>query len=173
MTLKYAQLFVLVSMALVSDLKTGKIKNRLTVSFMALGLATNLLMDGVAGIRDSLAGWLAPMLLLFVLYALRMMGAGDIKLFSAVGAIMGLQFSLWTMAFSFLCGGVMALIVMVSRKKAAVRMRSFFTYLKSCLLGLTLLPYDTQTESKDGGTFPFAAAIAAGALAAVVYGRSF
>jgi len=70
-------------------------------------------LDGVRGLLDSLLGIIVPFLLLIVLYALRMLGAGDVKLFSAIGAVLGVRAALWIMAYSFLAGGVIALIILI------------------------------------------------------------
>ncbi|HBW26945.1 MAG TPA: prepilin peptidase [Hungateiclostridium thermocellum] len=136
-------------MALVSDIRHYKIRNKLTFSFMFIGIVTNLVLDGVRGLLDSLLGIIVPFLLLIVLYALRMLGAGDVKLFSAIGAVLGVRAALWIMAYSFLAGGVIALIILIINRNGKERLMHLFNYLKTVFLTFSIQPY-TNFEDKDG-----------------------
>jgi len=168
MLVRYALLTALVAAALVTDIRTNRIPNALTVPAMGAGLMLNVFTAGTSGLRDSLLGWAVPMGLLFFFYATKMLGAGDIKLFSAVGALMGLSFSLWTMAFSFLAGGLMSLVLILARRNARARITHFCQYLKTCAIQLTLVPYRQPGHLQKDALFPFAWAVAAGVAAAVL-----
>jgi prepilin peptidase CpaA len=162
--IKYVTVIVLLILALVSDYKTYKIKNVIVLPFIILGFIINLIYDGVPGILHSLAAILIPVFLLILLFALRMLGAGDIKLFCAVGSIMGIKFILYALVTSFLCGGVIALAVICFNKNAAKRISHVFTYIKTCLLTRSLQPYSDFNNKIDGSVFHFSYAIACGVL---------
>ena len=75
--------------------------------------------DGNRDIRDDpergiqvVLGIVLPIALLFLLYQFGFLGAGDIKLFAALGAFIGME--VWRIVlYSFLFGGVLSLLYMV------------------------------------------------------------
>ena len=69
------------TMAVVMDFGNGRISNRLIVSGLIWGLAFRLLGEGSAGAVHFLMNISIPVIL-FLLFSLHIMGAGDIKLFS-------------------------------------------------------------------------------------------
>ena len=88
MAITCIELILLILLAVINDIKAYKIKNTLILSFIAAGMATNLAMGGFPKLIYSVTGTTVPLILLFILYALKMLGAGDIKLFCAIGAIL-------------------------------------------------------------------------------------
>ena len=78
--IRYAEVLILTALALASDIRHYKIKNKLTFSFVFIGIVTRFVLDGLDGLLDSFLGIAAPFFILILLYALRMLGAGDIKL---------------------------------------------------------------------------------------------
>jgi len=103
-----------------------------------------------------------------------MLGAGDIKLFAAIGAIMGLNFILYTLVFSFLSGGVVAAIIMLSKSNAKERFGNLKRYFKYCFLTGSLKPYDEFNEKNasfsknDASKFHFTYAIFLGTIFALL-----
>ncbi|MCG8499715.1 MAG: A24 family peptidase [Firmicutes bacterium] len=165
---QYFEVIILVLLALISDIRTYKIKNIIVFPFMIIGMVTNTLINGFEGFMFSLAGCIIPVILLILLYILRMLGAGDIKLFSAIGAIMGSGFVLYTIAYSFLCGGVMALCLMIIHKHGKQRLYYLYRYLKTCLITLSVHPYTDFEDKTDGAKFHFAYAVACGTLITLI-----
>jgi len=163
-TVKYIELAVLTVLALLSDIKTYRIKNVIVLPFILIGLATNCLQEGFGGAVHYLFAALLPLLLLIILYMARMLGAGDIKLFSAVGAIMGVRFVLYCMAYSFLSGGIIALALILLRKNWKERINHLTKYIQLCFTTFSLQPYTDFKEKDDGTRFHFASAIACGVL---------
>lgn len=159
---------ILIPLAVISDWKTFSIKNQLIFTFIIAGILTNFYYSGPNGVLSSILGAVLPILLLFALYALRMLGAGDIKLFSAVGAVMGVKFVLYCIACSFLSGGIIAIFIIIVRKNAKQRLIHLFTYLKLCFLTLSLKPYTDFADKSDGAKFQFAWAIACGSALTVI-----
>lgn len=161
---KLAINIVLMTFALASDIRTYKIKNRLVSIFIVIGIAINVVLKGKEGIGFSLIGMVVPIVVLFLLYYLKMLGAGDIKLFAAIGAIMGVKFILYAMVYSFLAGGMIALFIMLVRKNALQRFKYFTHYIKACMLSISLLPYNEFEDKANNGKFPFAYAIFCGTV---------
>ena len=112
-----AVLAALLAMAAVIDWRSYRIPNWLTVGGMALGLLGNAAADGLMpGLLPALAGLALGMAVLLPLYALRLMGAGDVKLMAAVGAFIGAPAILYAVLFTFIAGGVAALAFAVYRR---------------------------------------------------------
>jgi len=82
-------LLAVVATAAVFDIRWRKIPNWLTLSGMTAGLALKTLLHGFAGLRLSAEGLALGFGIYLLFYWLRAMGAGDVKLMAAVGAIAG------------------------------------------------------------------------------------
>ncbi|HNR04135.1 MAG TPA: A24 family peptidase [Bacillota bacterium] len=159
---------MLMLLALVSDFRTYSVKNYITYGFMLIGLAVNLAIEGIGGLVFSLQGIIIPAACLFVLYITRIVGAGDIKLLCAVGAVMGAAFALYAAIYSFIFGGFIASGLMLTRENASERFNHLFVYLKSCFLTMDILQYTDLKNRQDGGKFHFSIAIASGTAAAII-----
>src|SRR5437773_4390353 len=111
-------LLILVLVASVYDLRYRRIPNWLTASGVVAGFAMNaFLYRGWPGVRFSLLGLAVGFGLYFFLYAIHAMGAGDVKLMAAVGAVVG-----WVNWFSIflitaIAGGVLAVIFSILKKR--------------------------------------------------------
>ena len=115
-------LLVVVCMAAAYDVRYRRIPNWLTGSSILLGFALNgfLAMDTPnpwSGLMRSLLGFAAGFGFYFLLYAIRAMGAGDVKLMGAVGAIAGPREWFGIFLLTAIVGGLMALILVVARKR--------------------------------------------------------
>jgi prepilin peptidase CpaA len=116
MLARYAALVLLLIVSVYCDVRSYRVYNLPVLAGLLTGLIINIATDGLYGLASSLLAALLPAAALFVLFALRMLGAGDIKLFCAIGAIMGVRFAAYAIIFSFLSGGVMALGLMLFRE---------------------------------------------------------
>ena len=111
MPLEFVRVGVLVvtlAAACAADLRRRKIPNALTFPALLLGLALAGWRGGAPACGQALAGAGVASLAL-LLYAGRMLGAGDVKLLWAVGACTGPGFMLWVLPCTALAGGVFAL----------------------------------------------------------------
>jgi len=100
--------------ACIPDLRTRKIPNALTFGAAAAALVVHGVLGGFGGLTTSVEGWLLGAALFMPLFALRGMGAGDVKLLAAVGAWLGPQQVIWVALITSIAGGVLALVVAVS-----------------------------------------------------------
>ena len=110
-------LLLLVSLSAAFDAKERRIPNKITFIGIIVGLLFNLFVGGWMGLLNSFLGMLAGIAIFFLPFAMGGMGAGDVKLMGAIGALMGWRFSLETAIYSALVGGVMVLVYLVYTRK--------------------------------------------------------
>ncbi|MGZ9583586.1 A24 family peptidase [Paenibacillus marinisediminis] len=94
--------------ALVTDIRTKTIPNLLTVSALGAGLLLHTILNGWEGLVYSSQGMLVGFVPTFILYLLRAIGGGDVKLFAALGGWMGSHYVWQTLIGSILLGGIIA-----------------------------------------------------------------
>lgn len=80
---------VAVITATVTDVRTLKVHNLLTLPLLACGLIYHWIIGGFDGVTAAVVGALFGFLLLLIPYLLGGMGAGDVKLVAAIGAWLG------------------------------------------------------------------------------------
>jgi prepilin peptidase CpaA len=123
-----AILLTLVLGAAVYDVRYRRIPNWISVGGTLIGLLLNtflsgwpgqgtFLYQGWPGLRFSLLGLAVGFGLYFVLYILRAMGAGDVKLMGAVGAMVGWENWFGIFVITAIIGGTMALILVIVKKR--------------------------------------------------------
>ena len=84
-------LLTVLAFAVAADFREMRISNRLIASGLMMGLALRILGEGGAGIVHFLVNISIPVILLFLLFQLRVIGAGDIKLFSVAGGFLSMR----------------------------------------------------------------------------------
>jgi prepilin peptidase CpaA len=107
-------LLAMLLVAAVYDVRFRRIPNWISVTGVAVGLALNTFLFGLPGIWLSLRGLGLGFGVYFLLYLIRAMGAGDVKLMAAVGAMVGWQDWFGIFLITALLGGLMALILAAS-----------------------------------------------------------
>src|SRR5689334_25373682 len=107
-----------VLVATYTDLRDGKIYNKLTFPCIILGFLLNTVFGGLSGSWQSACG-VGVSLLVAVALAFCVgpaFGGGDLKLLAAVGALRGPEFVLWAMFFSALAGGLLVWAPLIRRR---------------------------------------------------------
>lgn len=105
-------LVLLISTATVSDLSRRKIFNWTTYTAFVWAIAINLLPVSIAsqvgsiGIWNSLIGAATCFALMLVPYSLARGGAGDVKLATAIGALIGVEGGLLVIAFAYIIAAI-------------------------------------------------------------------
>lgn len=104
-----------VVVAAVYDLRYRRIPNWLTLAALLFGIALNVSQFGLGGLGTATRGAGLALLIYFPMYVVRGMGAGDVKLMTAVGSIVGPAH--WFMIFltSSILGGLCALALLVCK----------------------------------------------------------
>jgi prepilin peptidase CpaA len=139
------------TLACISDLRTRRIPNVLTFSAAGGALVFHLFTGGWNAAGFSLAGYVAGLLLFFPLFALRGMGAGDVKLLAAVGAWIGpAQVTVAALATS-IAGAIIALVIAVGYRYLTTALRNVWLLLAHWRV-TGVRPLDAV--SLEGGTGP-------------------
>lgn len=145
-----------------TDLKSHKIYNKLTIPAAAAGFAVNLALGGPRGLGNSFLGLLLGGFMM-VFWLLGMLKAGDVKLYMAVGAIAGWKFCGYTILYSILAGGLVAVILMAIRKNGRESLKRLRIYMVNLIY---TRKFETYRPSGQSGYFSFGCCILAGTLAA-------
>ena len=103
------------SIAAYTDWRTGLIANRLTLGALAIGLLLALISNGPMGLGFALAGALVAALVPLGLFRVGAMGGGDVKLFAALGALLGVPAALEVQGLAFGIGAVQGIALWIAR----------------------------------------------------------
>lgn len=106
------------------DILYRRIPNWLVLPCWIAGFAVNAALAGWAGLTAAALGFVLAMVVYFPLYLLRGMGAGDVKLMAAIGALVGPTAWLIIFIFSGLVGGVVAIFVMLVHRRFGKTLRN-------------------------------------------------
>lgn len=159
LTLSHIVLAVIVTAAAGLDLAHHKIPNWLTYSGVVLGLVLGALLGGGwSGLGNAGLGFLTgfgPMLLMYMGGGL---GAGDVKLMGAVGALLGFPAALNALIASILVGGFCAALILLWQGRLFAILKNVVSRMWS-VVNRAHIP-EPLPEYND--SFPFGVAIALG-----------
>ena len=102
--------------AVYTDLKSDHIENRLIICGLVAGMVFRVLADGWKGLPGSLAVTGIVLFALGILYVLRSIGAGDVKLF-CVTTMFFPDKAISLIVSAFLIGGILAVGKLVTHYK--------------------------------------------------------
>ena len=108
-TVMVGALAALLMTAMWTDLRASRIPNWLTFSAMGFALVVHVWVGGLQGAIFGLTGLGTGLGLLLILYMSGSIGAGDVKLMAAVGALVGPSGALLSGLLSIMVGGAYAL----------------------------------------------------------------
>src|ERR1700760_4708366 len=111
-------LALVVLTAAVYDIRFRRIPNWLNLSGLLLGLISNVCFFHVRGATTAIEGFLLATAVYVPLYLMRGMGAGDVKLMAAIGALVGPQAWLYIFIITALIGGACSLALILLHKRA-------------------------------------------------------
>jgi prepilin peptidase CpaA len=146
------------------DVRYRRIPNKLVLVTLVGGLALNTIFDGTHGLLLSLGGLGLAFGLMFFLHVFGTMGAGDVKLFAAIGSIVGASMVLPTLLVVALTGGLLAICQMVYARRVGTTMFGVFQFFYGLLPGQTVPRFDIPADRSY--TLPYAVPICFGSLIA-------
>jgi prepilin peptidase CpaA len=159
----YYLVFILILCAII-DCYTHKIPNLLTYPTIIFALLYNFFYHGIDGLLFSIAGLFLGIIILGVFYIFGVMGAGDVKLMGAVGAVLGTKNVLNAFLFTGIIGGIYAIIVIMFRFQASKKLlKRIITTLKTLSFTGNFVPIPAGEDEKPL-KLCYGIAIALGAL---------
>jgi prepilin peptidase CpaA len=160
--------------AVISDLSDHRIPNIITLLGALIGIGGHLYLGGLDGAGFALGGFALGMACLLPFYVLGGMGAGDVKMMGAIGAFVGPQATLLAVGVALVCGalGALALLLFAAvsghywpRGNAAGKQNSATVATADGVFSTAAARKTLKTR------FPYALALATGAVASLVYLR--
>jgi len=149
------------------DLRTRRIPNVLTFGAAAAGLLYHVASGGPSALGQSVAGWFVGAMVFIVPFALRGLGAGDVKLLAALGAWIGPLDALWLALYTGMAGGVIALVVSLARgyfRRALANVWLLLCHWR--VSGLKALP-EITLDGSSGPKLAYAVPILAGMVVVI------
>ena len=125
---------------MIMDLRTARIDNGWILFSMAVGAVCCTMEKGIAGMFFYAAGSSIP-LILIILFGFGMLGAGDIKLFCALGGVMGTAGILKCILVSFILGAFISVLILMFSRSFCERIQYFITYMENCRNAGEIIPY--------------------------------
>lgn len=173
-------LAVLLGMAMRFDLSTRRIPNRLVAAGILIGLswpvglmASGATVSSMVGPGSAVLGLLTGLFIFLPFHALRVLGAGDVKLMAMVGTWLGPAATLQAAVYIVLAGGVLAVVTACWTGTVRQVLRNVL----GMILARTAVPVPASNEpaqpsarpkSPTTGRLPYAVAIAAGTATQLV-----
>lgn len=163
-------LAVVIIPAVIFDIRSRRIPNLLSLAGIILGFGLNVFFHGLSGAADAGLGLLWAFGISLPFWLMGWAGAGDVKLVSAVGAIVGASLVLPVLAAIAIAGGAVALVYVI-----ALRLQREPLYIIMASSIFSEKP-DGEPEKVDDAVvqlarkgIPYAIPVAIGSLTAIVY----
>lgn len=164
----YIALFVFLAAAFYTDWKYARIPNNLVVAGASVGIFGHLLMESWPGLFFALQGLAVGFVVLLLLYFFGAVAAGDVKLFGAMGALVGTVFTISTLFYAVFYACAIGIVLIILRgelleslKKTAFLVLNFF------MVGKCKVFQDYK--EKGSFRFPFMYAVLPGTVTAFCY----
>jgi prepilin peptidase CpaA len=144
------------------DVRYRRIPNAFVLATLVGGLAINGFYGGFSGLAGSLGGLLLAFGMMFLLHLFGAMGAGDVKLFGAIGAVLGAHLVPPTFVVVLLTGGVLAVYTMLRSRLFAETMLKVVQIFAGLLPGWRMPRFAVPADRRH--TIPYGVAITFGSL---------
>ena len=146
------------------DLRQHRIPNWLTYPGILIGIALRGALLGWKGVWSALAGCLLAGGIMFLFYAVRAMGAGDVKIMAAIGAFIGPSRAVVVLLATAICGGVLAIVYALYRRRMLSTLKNMGTVLRfHAWAGVQSHP-EFNLDNPAALRMPYGLAIALGTL---------
>jgi prepilin peptidase CpaA len=144
------------------DVRYRRIPNPFVFATLASGIAINSIFGGLSGLYASFGGCAFAFGLMFMLHVFGAMGAGDVKLFAAIGAVTGAPLVLPTFIIVILTGGVLAMVSIIRSGRVITTMNRVLQILVGLLPGWNMPRFAIPADRSH--TIPYGVAITIGSI---------
>ena len=108
------------------DFKNKIIPNKYTIPAIVAGFVLMSINGGFNGLKDSVLGFLLGFFIFLLPFMFGAMGAGDVKLLAAIGALKGFTFTLYSFVAAGIAGGVMVVVYIIYKRQFIKTMINMF-----------------------------------------------
>jgi prepilin peptidase CpaA len=160
-----AQIVFLIPLAIIIayyDVRYRRIPNPFVLATFVSGVLINTIFGGLSGFLGSVAGSVFAFSLMLLLHVFGAMGAGDVKLFAAIGAVSGAHLVLPTFLVVILTGGVLGIISIIRSGAVVTTMQRVLQILVGLLPGWEMPKFAVPADRRH--TIPYGVAITIGSL---------
>ncbi|MCG9731311.1 A24 family peptidase [Shewanella sp. Isolate13] len=148
-------------LAIVFDLTKEKIPNWLCLFAIFCGFSINSYFAQLSGLMHSFIGFSLAFIILFPTFIFKILGAGDIKLMMGVGALMGPQLLVWSIAYAIVAGAITSSLLIIWRSGFSGCFKTLKRYWDCFYLRTYFKPEEGEVA---GQRVPYAPALAIGWL---------
>jgi prepilin peptidase CpaA len=145
-----------------TDVKYRRIPNVVVLATLVAGLGANAFFGGWRGLGLSLAGCALAFAPMFMLHVFGAMGAGDVKLFAAIGALLGSSLVLPTFVVVVMLGGILAVYSMIRSGTVFSTLHGVLRIFVGLLPGWEMPRFAMPADRRH--TIPYGVAITLGSL---------
>jgi prepilin peptidase CpaA len=152
------------------DVRYRRIPNAFVLATLTAGVAMNGIFGGLAGVAASFMGCLVGFALMFMLHIFGAMGAGDVKLFAAIGAVTGAPLVVPTFIVVILTGGLLAIVSIIREGMVMTTMHRVLQIFVGMLPGWQMPKFAVPVDRRH--TIPYGVAITMGSIISMAIFRT-
>jgi prepilin peptidase CpaA len=152
------------------DVRYRRIPNAFVLAAFSGGVLMNAILGGLQGVYSSIAGCLLAFFLMFMFHIFGAMGAGDVKLFAAIGAVTGLHLVVPTFIVVVLTGGLLAVVSIIRAGILVTTMQRVLQIFAGMLPGWQMPKFTVPLDRKH--TIPYGVAITMGSIISIAIFRT-
>lgn len=168
--MKLLFLVPLAAVVIYYDVRYRRIPNTLVLATLLAGLAINTSFGGMQGIISSAGGFGLAFMPMFLMHIFGAMGAGDVKLFGAVGAVLGVGLVPMTFVVVVMLGAALAVYSMLMAGTVFSTLHGVLRIFVGILPGWEMPRFAMPADRRH--TIPYGVAIMLGSLITVVVFRA-
>ena len=151
------------------DVRYRRIPNAFVLAAFSGGVLMNAILGGLQGVYSSITGCALAFFLMFMLHIFGAMGAGDVKLFAAIGAVTGLHLVVPTFIVVVLTGGLLAVVSIIRAGILMTTMQRVLQIFVGMLPGWQMPKFTVPLDRKH--TIPYGVAITMGSIISIAIFR--
>lgn len=160
--LKLSSLVLLGAVVIYYDLRYRRIPNVLVLAMLVAGLTINTSFAGMHGMLTSGEGFVLAFMPMFLIHLFGAMGAGDVKLFGAVGAVLGVSMVPMTFVVVVMVGAALAVYSMLRSGTVFSTLHGVLRIFVGMLPGWEMPRFAIPADRSH--TIPYGAAIMLGSV---------
>ena len=160
---------VFIVVCCVADARTRRIPNVLSASAMLAGLGLNAAYHGMSGLGLSVGGLLAAGAVLLPAFAVGGIGAGDVKMMGAIGALIGPEPALAGLGLGMIFGGVIVVAHLARHGRLREKLGATWAMVAAASLARSVEPLRGPAADPDAIALPYSVPLGLGTVAVLIF----